>query len=91
MVFNATGGLWCLSCICSHTCRLAGLAAARQLKNWGYSVVVLEGRDRPGGRVDSKRLEVSLLLFFNKMWARGLSYEWWCSSATLLIVGSDSW
>ncbi|MEW5303197.1 MAG: hypothetical protein WDW36_005913 [Sanguina aurantia] len=37
---------------------LAGLAAARQLKNWGYNVVVLEGRDRPGGRVDSVRLEV---------------------------------
>ncbi|KAK3003473.1 hypothetical protein RJ639_018229 [Escallonia herrerae] len=30
---------------------LAGLAAARQLLSFGFKVVVLEGRNRPGGRV----------------------------------------
>ncbi len=29
---------------------LAGLSAARALHQLGYEVVVLEGRDRPGGR-----------------------------------------
>lgn len=36
----------------------AGLAAARQLRMLGYRVVVVEGRDRPGGRVHTKRMEV---------------------------------
>lgn len=35
---------------------LAGLSAARQLKAKGASVIVLEARDRPGGRVHSLRL-----------------------------------
>ncbi|XP_055337147.1 lysine-specific histone demethylase 1A-like [Paramacrobiotus metropolitanus] len=32
---------------------LAGLAAARQLKHFGFRVTILEGRNRPGGRVDT--------------------------------------
>jgi len=36
---------------------LAGAAAARQLVKWGYKVVLLEGRNRPGGRVWSMRME----------------------------------
>lgn len=36
----------------------AGLSAARQLRNHGYKVLVLEGADRPGGRVHTHRLEV---------------------------------
>lgn len=36
---------------------LAGLSAARQLRNHGYKVLVLEGADRPGGRVHTHRLE----------------------------------
>lgn len=36
----------------------AGLAAARQLRAAGYKVVVVEGRQRPGGRVWTERLEV---------------------------------
>ncbi|KAK7405193.1 hypothetical protein VNO78_06392 [Psophocarpus tetragonolobus] len=35
---------------------LAGLAAARQLLSFGYKVVVLEGRTRPGGRVYTQKV-----------------------------------
>jgi hypothetical protein len=44
-------------CCC---CCCAGLSAARQLFNHGYKVVVVEGADRPGGRVFTQRLEVSM-------------------------------
>ncbi|EFJ44708.1 hypothetical protein VOLCADRAFT_118655 [Volvox carteri f. nagariensis] len=36
---------------------LAGLAAAQQLRQLGYRVLVLEARTRPGGRVHTARLE----------------------------------
>ncbi|KAG2450392.1 hypothetical protein HYH02_004895 [Chlamydomonas schloesseri] len=36
---------------------LAGLAAAQQLRQLGYKVLVLEARERPGGRVHSARME----------------------------------
>lgn len=39
---------------------LAGLAAARQLKGKGHRVIVLEGRDRIGGRVHSEIFKVSM-------------------------------
>lgn len=32
---------------------MAGLAAARQLKSFGYQTLILEGRDRVGGRVNT--------------------------------------
>lgn len=35
---------------------LAGLAAARQLLSFGFKVVVLEGRTRPGGRVYTQKM-----------------------------------
>ncbi|XP_076915932.1 lysine-specific histone demethylase 1 homolog 2-like [Bidens hawaiensis] len=35
---------------------LAGLAAARQLLAFGFKVVVLEGRNRPGGRVYTQKM-----------------------------------
>lgn len=35
---------------------LAGLVAARQLVFLGFKVCILEGRDRPGGRVKTKRM-----------------------------------
>ena len=34
----------------------AGLAAARQLRMKGYKVIVLEGRNRPGGRVHTEKM-----------------------------------
>eukprot|EP01018_Ginkgo_biloba_P020441 Gb_15792 [translate_table: standard] len=37
---------------------LAGLAAARQLLSFGFKVVIVEGRKRPGGRVYTKKMEV---------------------------------
>ena len=40
----------------------AGLAAARQLDSFGYRVVIVEGHDRPGGRVYTKQLKVSHML-----------------------------
>ncbi|GMY31680.1 lysine-specific histone demethylase 1 homolog 2 [Fagus crenata] len=36
---------------------LAGLAAARQLLSFGFKVVILEGRNRPGGRVYTQKME----------------------------------
>ena len=47
-------------CAPSVSCAIAGLSAARQLRNHGYKVVVLEGAERPGGRVHTHRLEVRL-------------------------------
>ncbi|KAK9096425.1 hypothetical protein Sjap_021922 [Stephania japonica] len=35
---------------------LAGLTAARQLISLGFKVVILEGRNRPGGRVRTKKM-----------------------------------
>ncbi|XP_077254061.1 LSD1-like2 isoform X2 [Tasmannia lanceolata] len=35
---------------------LAGLAAARQLLSFGFKVIVLEGRKRPGGRVYTQKI-----------------------------------
>lgn len=40
----------------------AGLAAARQLDSFGYRVIIVEGHDRPGGRVYTKQLKVSSYL-----------------------------
>ncbi|XP_057871797.1 protein FLOWERING LOCUS D [Cryptomeria japonica] len=36
---------------------LAGLAAARQLMAFGFTVAIVEGRNRPGGRVYTRKLE----------------------------------
>ena len=41
---------------------LAGLAAARQLHRAGQDVVVLEARDRVGGRTEGGRLADGTLL-----------------------------
>lgn len=35
---------------------LAGLAAAKQLLSFGFKVIVLEGRNRPGGRVYTQKM-----------------------------------
>lgn len=51
---------------------LAGLAAARELQNQGYQVVVLEGRDRIGGRLWTSTQWPDLPLDLGASWIHGL-------------------
>lgn len=59
MKHTASSALFVDGCAAVLLCWSAGLSAARQLRNHGYKVLVLEGADRPGGRVHTHRLEVS--------------------------------
>lgn len=64
-------------------CRLcvnAGLSAARQLRNHGYKVVVLEGADRPGGRVHTHRLEVG---------THRQKHSHWCMDISLAVTAFE--
>lgn len=56
---------------------LAGLAAAHQLMKFGYTVVILEAKDHPGGRVHTVRMEVLPL------------YHLW--SKVMLLKGCMRW
>lgn len=51
---------------------LAGLAAARHLQDAGRQVVVLEARDRLGGRVHTSRLWPDLPMDLGASWIHGL-------------------
>lgn len=51
---------------------LAGLAAARELQNHGYQVVVLEGRDRIGGRLWTSTKWADVPLDMGASWIHGL-------------------
>ena len=42
----------------AHWQPFAGLSAANQLRKFGFKVLVLEGHDRPGGRVYTRKLKV---------------------------------
>ena len=48
-----------LSRLQAHEQLFAGLSAANQLRKFGFKVLVLEGHDRPGGRVYTRKLKVS--------------------------------
>jgi monoamine oxidase len=50
---------------------LAGLAAARKLKGLGHDVVVLEGRNRIGGRVHTSTQWSDLPLDLGASWIHG--------------------
>lgn len=51
---------------------LAGLAAARKLKQEGYSVIVLEARDRIGGRIHTSTKWPELPLDLGATWIHGV-------------------
>lgn len=51
---------------------LAGLRAARDLGNGGHDVLVLEARDRPGGRVWTSRVWPDLPVDLGATWIHGL-------------------
>lgn len=50
---------------------LAGLAAARELQAMGHEVLVLEGRDRTGGRIHTSRQWSDLPLDLGATWIHG--------------------
>jgi monoamine oxidase len=52
---------------------LAGLAAARELQNQGYQVLVLEGRDRIGGRLWTSTKWPDIPLDLGASWIHGLA------------------
>lgn len=51
---------------------LAGLAAARELKRHGYDVVVLEARDRIGGRIWTSKRWPDIPLDMGATWIHGI-------------------
>jgi monoamine oxidase len=50
---------------------MAGLAAARQLQNYGYQVIVLEGRERIGGRIWTDE-SLGVALDLGAAWIHGI-------------------
>ena len=48
---------------------LAGLSAARRLRRQGHSVVVLEARDRVGGRTFDRRIDGRKVVELGGQWA----------------------
>jgi monoamine oxidase len=51
---------------------ISGLAAAKTLQSYGYTVVVLEGRDRIGGRVWSSRKWAEMPADMGASWIHGV-------------------
>jgi monoamine oxidase len=51
---------------------LAGLAASRQLTSLGYQVVVIEGRDRTGGRIHTSQLWKDCPIDLGATWIHGI-------------------
>ncbi len=52
---------------------IAGLAAAKTLQNWGYEVIVLEARDRAGGRIWTSRQWANSPLDMGASWIHGIT------------------
>ena len=51
---------------------IAGLAAAKQLQSYGYEVLVLEGRDRIGGRIWTSKQWPAMPLDLGATWIHGM-------------------
>ncbi|MCO5567332.1 hypothetical protein L7F22_021022 [Adiantum nelumboides] len=52
--------------------RISGLSAARQLKSRGFKVIVLESRDRLGGRIHTQYVD-GLPIDMGASWLHGVS------------------
>lgn len=52
---------------------LAGLIAARQLKYFGFNVILVEGRNRMGGRVFTYRLDDECIFDMGPQFVEGTS------------------
>ena len=64
---------------------MAGLGAARQLQDTGYTVTILEGRNRIGGRVWTSRIWEDVPVDLGASWIHGVN----CNPLTKLAKEAD--
>ena len=69
---------------------IAGLAAAQQLKSYGFDVTVLEARDRVGGRMWSSSNATGTTLDFGANWIHGYQPEFEALVANMSFVQQNT-